>query len=111
MYDHISLQANSDFSKFTDIENLRSIFSEMEGCKMRSNASASIQLNDYQLIIKGIKCDKDGNYEYDSDLGLKKVNLIEIDIPQGAESEFEDEIRQIVMELSEKLGWLIDWKE
>ncbi len=111
MYDYISLQANFDFSIFIDVDQLKNVFSDMEGCKIRSNASAIIQLGDYKIVLRGIKCDENGNYAYDNDSEFEKINLIEIDIPQGAESEFEDEIRKITVELSEKIGWSIDWRE
>lgn len=111
MYDHISLQGNSDFSLFIDIDKLHKIFHETDGFRVQSNASALIQFGDYKLVLQGFQCDSNGNYAFDDDFSFTEINLIEINIPQGAESEIEDEIRQIATELSVKIGWQIDWRE
>lgn len=111
MYDYISLQGNSDFSNCIDIDKLKKVFLESDGFKMRSNASAMIQFGDYKLVVQGVKCDRNGNYSFDDDSAFTEINLIEINIPQGAESEIENEIRQIATELSVKIGWQIDWRE
>lgn len=111
MYDYISLQGKPDFSTCIDIDKLKKVFSETDGFSIKSNASAMIQFGDYKLLVQGIKCDKNGHYAFDDDSVFTEINLIEINIPQGAESEIEDEIRQMVLELSVKLGWQIDWRE
>ena len=111
MYDYISLQGNSDFSISIEINKLKTVFDETDGFKVQTNASAMIQLGDYKIIVQGIKCDSNGNYAFDDDSLFKEINLIEINIPQGAESEIEEEIRQIATELSAKLNWQIDWRE
>lgn len=111
MYDYISLQPNSDFSASINIDKLQRVFNDLNGCRIRSNASAVVQFGDYEIIIQRIKCDKDANYAFKNDQVFKAVNLIEINIPQGAESAVESEIRQLATELARKIGWSIDWRE
>ena len=111
MYDYISLHGDSDFSSFIDIDTLKEVFRTTDGFQIKSNASAIIKYANYCIIFQGIKCDQNGSYAFDDDSVFKEINLIEITIPQGAESEIGDEIRQIAKEISIKIGWQIDWRE
>lgn len=111
MYDYISLQGNSDFSISIDIDKLKQVFSESNGFKVHSNASAMVQFGDHKIVVQGIKCDRNGNYAFYNDSSFTEINLIEINIPQGAESEIEEEIRQLATVLALKLDWQIDWRE
>nr|WP_294862480.1 hypothetical protein [uncultured Fluviicola sp.] len=94
-----------------NIDELQKIFHAVDGCQIRSNASGIIQLGDFIIVLQGIKCYSNGNYAFDDDSKFDRINLIEINVPQGAESTYEIEIRQIANEISDIIGWQIDWKE
>jgi hypothetical protein len=111
MYDYITLQADSEYSNNIDVDHLKNVLLDIDGLNISSNASGMLQLGKYKIVLQGIKCDRNGNYSFDNDSRFKEINMIEINIPQGAESEFEDEIRQLAKDLSKKIGWQIDWRE
>ncbi|MFN5879422.1 MAG: hypothetical protein ACK44B_11165, partial [Flavobacteriales bacterium] len=111
MYDYITLQSDSKFSKSINVDRLKIVLLDIDGVNIISSASGMIQLGDFKIVLQGIKCDSNGDYSFDDDSKFKEINMIEINIPQGAESEFENEIRQIVLDLSKRIGWQIDWRE
>jgi len=110
LYDYISLRANSSHSVHVKIDYLMSILTDELGCEQASNASCYYQIGSCYIRIQGIECDKNGNYAFDSDESLKKVNLIEINLPQGSESQHGTEIIAFTNSLSDKIGWEIDWE-
>jgi hypothetical protein len=111
MYDYLSIHSDSNFSKIITAETFRNVLLDFGKCTPKTNASFIYSLGDYNITIQGIECDNNGNYGFDSDSLFNKINLIEINIPQGAESRFEDEIAFLAKSIASKLDWQIDWRE
>lgn len=111
MYDYISVQSDSNHSQTISIVELKNIFSKLEHCEIKTNASCIYKLGEYKIKIQGIKCDHNGNYTFSKDNVFTEINLIEINIPHGAESIFEKEIEAIALKLSSELNWKIDWRD
>lgn len=110
LYDYISLRADSLHSKYITVDLLMEVLTNDMGCKKVSNASCAFAAGDYIIRVQGIPCDNYGNYSFNSDESFSKVNLIEINLPPGSESEYETEIIAFTKSLADKVGWEIDWK-
>lgn len=67
------------------------------------------KIKNYYFLIQGIHCDSKGNYGFETDKDFKKINLIEINIPQGAESILDEDICQLAKRIASHFKWQIDW--
>ena len=111
MYDYIELHANKDYSRYLTIEEFNRLFVDCLNIKKSSNASFIWDLNGHSIKIQGIRCDYNGNYSFNSDSGFRDVNLIEINLPQGSESDCYKEIREFISEIAARISWKINWRE
>jgi hypothetical protein len=110
LYDYISLKSDSSYSKFITVESLMELLIENLGCEKKSNASCYFIVEELSIGIQGIVCDTNGNYSFHSDESFEKINLIEINLPQGSESKYETEIISFTKALADSIKWEIDWE-
>lgn len=111
MYDYISLRPDELYLDSVSPEQFCSFFENDSEFVKTSNSSYTIEIKNYHFRIQGIQCDTLGNYGFNSDEHFKKINLIEINIPQGSESILDEDIRQLARTIAAYFNWQIDWKE
>ncbi len=106
MYDYISIRANENFSKKITVEKFVTLIeNNLNNLKKESQASFSLILDNFIIIIQGILATSNGSYSFYSDSEFTEINLIEIDIPQGAESIFHTEILNLAINIASLLAW------
>ena len=111
MYDYVELAGDKDYSKSLSIDEFNNLFSDNLTFEKHTNASFICTIENAKFLIQGIRCDHKGNYSFNSDDSFKHINLIEIQIPQGYESIYEDEIRSLITGIADKINWKINWRE
>jgi hypothetical protein len=111
MYDYIELYSDPHYSSYLDIEEFHKLFSNRSDCTCRSNASYAWMIGEFTIDIRGIRCDRNGNYAFDDASVFKSINLIEVNLPQDSESFHEAEIREFVSAIAGKISWKINWRK
>ena len=107
MYDYLSIRSDSKYSKKVTIEKFVTLIQSELDLKQESSATFSFCLNDIKFLVQGIFSDSRGCYAFNSDSEFKKINLLEINIPQGSESIYEQEILEVAQKIASLLGWEI----
>lgn len=107
----MSLKPDELFLDSVSPEQFNSYFENRVEYIKKSSFSYSIQIKNYHFRIQGIQCDTLGNYAFNTDEHFKKINLIVINIPQGAESILDKDIRSLARTIASHFQWQIDWNE
>jgi hypothetical protein len=111
MYDYLSLKSDELYSDYLSPEQFDSYFDNHLDYIKQSRFGYHIKIKNYYCFIQGIHCDSKGNYGFETDKDFKKINLIEINIPQGAESILDEDIRRLAKRIASHFKWQIDWNE
>lgn len=111
MYDYISLRPDELYSDSVSPKQFNSYFENRTEYIKRTHFSYSIEIKNWHFRIQGIQCDALGNYAFNTDEYFKKINLIEINIPQGSESILDKDIRELAKKIAAHFQWKIDWRE
>jgi len=107
MYDYISIRKDTNYSVSVPVKTIAKIAAAISDTEKVGNVSYAINLGEFRLLIKGILASPEGNYSYNSDEEFDEVNLVEIEIPQGSENIYEEQILRVAKIFAENLGWEI----
>jgi len=108
MYDYISIRKDTRYSEAVPVKVIAEIAEPISDIEKVGNVAYAINIGKFKLLIKGILASSEGNYSYNSDEEFDEVNLIEIEIPQGSESIYEEQILRVAKIFAENLGWEIE---
>ncbi|MGV3609622.1 MAG: hypothetical protein ACO1N0_01650 [Fluviicola sp.] len=111
IYDYIELFGDENYSKFISIEDFCQLLNTLPNVEQRSSASFIWSIGEFGVRIQGIHCDSNGNYVFNDDSRFEKINLIDINLPQGSESIYHKQIQAFILDLGSKIGWDIDCRE
>jgi hypothetical protein len=107
MYDYISLFSDDKYSGKILTDALECfLLDELKFTKERTLVFSK-RINGENIRLSGILADANGNYAHDTIDGLNEINLIEIDIPDAIDSQIEERILEIAIEIGKKFSWCI----
>ncbi len=108
MYDYISIRKDKKYSQKIQVSEMVSISQSVLGLKKIGNVSFLKEVGKYKINIIGILANSDGNYAYNDNYEFSEINLIEINIPQGAEDEHAQEILSLAKSFALPLNWEVE---
>lgn len=110
LYDYYSISSCKKHEFYINNNEFKAFFKNDSRFVKKSKFRYDFRIEKYYIGIQGINCDEDGNYAFNSDEEFSKVNLIEVNIPQGAER-YHSELIELGKEISKHFGWKVDWKD
>lgn len=109
LYDYYSIYSNKNFEFYINSNEFEAYFKGRPKFIQKSKFRYDYPIENYYIGIQGINCDKEGNYAFNSDEEFSKVNLIEVNIPQGAERHHL-ELIELGTDISKHFGWIVNWE-
>jgi len=109
LYDYYSICHDEQYSSDINEKEFNQFFENDNRFVKGSKFKYYLEIEKHRIGIQGIKCDNKGNYAFNSDSEFGTVNLIEVNIPQGAER-YHDELVKLGIEISKHFKWEVKWK-
>lgn len=109
LYDYYSIYYDEQYGSSISEREFNQFFENDGRFTKQSKFKYYFEIEKHKIGIQGIQCDNKGNYAFNSDNEFVTVNLIEVNIPQGAER-YHDELVKLGIEISKHFKWVVNWE-
>jgi hypothetical protein len=112
MYDYLILRKNAKYSDTITKADYKNLFSEYFNFDDINNRTVKIVIDTEKIQFIAIKCDPNGNYNFDDEKIPEEINLIEIQLPRNISLQLEKNIKKMILKINSRLHWeLIDHED